>query len=724
MGTISQAFSTAVGHHRAGRLPAAEHIYRQILAADPAHAQAWHMLGVVAHQTGRHKAAMDALGRAIQLDGDDARCHSNLGEVFRVLGRIPEAIGCYQRALQLDPQAAEIHYNLGIALKADGRLAEAVASYRRAVQLRPDHYQAHNNLANALAEQGQTAEALECLGRAIALRPDFADAHGNLGLLLQAQGLSAEALACFRRALSLKPASVEAHLNLATALKRLGQPAEALACLHQALRLNPDLAPIHFNLGYVLQDQGQLTQSEASYRRALELQPDFGNAANNLAYALGLQGRLDESLDWYRQAMQLRPGDAAVHSAYLIALQHRPGVTLAELAAAHRDFDERYTAPLFAQGQPPAASRQPRPRLRLGVLSPLLWSNPAAQLLVRPLEGLCRQACDVFCYACHPASIRDRFTERMAAAVGGWRDVGGLSDEALVEQIRADRIDILLDVAGHLAHHRLLALARKPAPLQITWLAYEGTTGMAAMDYILADRHVIPAGSERHYRERVLRMPDAYVCYDPADEAPDVGPLPAIAAGHVTFASFSKPMKITADVVRVWAEILRQAPGARLLLKYAGFGCEAVQRRYAGLFQAEGIAPDRIEFAGRSKLSDALAAYQRVDIALDTFPFSGSLTTCDALWMGVPVVTCPTETFAGRHGLTHLATVGLAELIAADLPDYVRRAVELAGDLPRLATLRASLRPRMAASPLCDGQRFAENLLTLLRDIWRQGAET
>jgi predicted O-linked N-acetylglucosamine transferase (SPINDLY family) len=243
------------------------------------------------------------------------------------------------------------------------------------------------------------------------------------------------------------------------------------------------------------------------------------------------------------------------------------------------------------------------------------------------------------------------------------------------------------------------------------------------MDYILADQHVIPAGAEPHYRERVLRMPDGYVCYDPPAEAPAVGPLPALAAGHVTFASFSKPMKIMGDVVRVWAEILRRLPGARLMLKYRGFDCPAVQGRYAELFQAEGIEPGRIEFAGWSKLSESLAAYHRVDIGLDPFPFSGSLTTCDALWMGVPVVTCPTETFAGRHSLTHLATLGLTELIAADVSDYVRRAVDLARDVPRLAALRAGLRQRMEASPLCDGQKFAGNLMVLLRGAWREWTE-
>jgi predicted O-linked N-acetylglucosamine transferase (SPINDLY family) len=719
--TISEAFSIAIRHHQAGRLQTAEQIYRQILAADPDQAQAWHLLGVIAHQTGRHQAAIDCIQHSIRLDGSDARAHSNLGEAFRALGKFPEAIACYQRALQWKPDAGEIHYNLGIALKAGGQLAEAIAAYRRAVQLKPDHYRAHNNLGNALREQRATAEAIASLRRAVELRPDFAEAYDNLGLALQDQGHVAEAIDCFRQTLKLKPGAAEAYVNLANALRSQGRPAEAIACLQQALDLKPDFAPAHYNLGFALQDQGQLGEAAASYRQALQLMPDYADAVNNLACVLGMEGRVNESLLCYRRAMELQPDNAAAHSAYLITLQHRPGVSLSELAEAHRAFDERHAAPLHATWKPHANSRDPERRLRLGVLSPLLWSNPAAQLLLRPLEGLGRQPCDLFCYSCRP--IRDRSTDRMAAAVRGWHDVSAMSDDALAEQIRSDRIDILLDVAGHLAHHRLLALARKPAPVQITWLAYEGTTGMAAMDYILADRHVIPAGAEPYYRERVLRMPDGYVCYDPAAEAPAVGPLPALAEGRVTFASFSKPMKITADVVRVWAEILRQLPDARLMLKYRGFDCPAVQPYYGELFRAEGIDPGRVEFSGWSKLSQALEAYHRVDIALDPFPFSGSLTTCDALWMGVPVVTCPTETFAGRHSLTHLANLGLTELVAADFSDYVRRAVDLARDLPLLAALRAGLRQRMEASPLCDGPRFAENLMALLRTAWREWAE-
>jgi predicted O-linked N-acetylglucosamine transferase (SPINDLY family) len=315
--------------------------------------------------------------------------------------------------------------------------------------------------------------------------------------------------------------------------------------------------------------------------------------------------------------------------------------------------------------------------------------------------------------------VVDQLTTRFQSAATTWHQVSPLSDEEIADQIRADGIDILFELAGHTYGSRLLVFARKPAPIQITWIGYEGTTGLRAIDYLLADRHVIPPGAERDYPDRVLRMPDSYICYDPPAEAPAVGPLPARSAGHVTFASFNNPAKITPDVVDLWAEILRQASNAKILLKYQGLGDDGTQRRLRGQFAERGTSADRIEFRGWSSFVDLLAEHNRVDIALDPFPFSGGATSCNALWMGAPLVTWPGETFASRHGLSYLSSLGLTELIARDRDDYVRLAVELAGDLDRLASLRARLRQQMANSPLCDGRRHAAGLLHVLRELWR-----
>ncbi len=328
---------------------------------------------------------------------------------------------------------------------------------------------------------------------------------------------------------------------------------------------------------------------------------------------------------------------------------------------------------------------------------------------------------ETVCYS--DRMVEDDLTRRFQAAAAQWRDVAGVSDQRLAEQIRADQIDILFDLAGHTAHNRLLVFARKPAPIQVTWAGYVGSTGLKAMDYLIADRYEIPPDAERHYRERLLRMPDGYVCYDPPVYAPQVARLPALDHGQVTFGCFNNPAKITPQAIEVWARILRQLPGARLVLKYKGWSDCGVARRFTEMFAAQAIDPGRLELLGSSPHVKLLAEYNRIDLALDPFPYNGGLTTCEALWMGVPVVTCPSETFASRHSLSHLSNVGLTETIARDLDEYVELAVSLAGDLPRLAGLRAGLRARMAASPLCDATRFAANLASRLQEVWEQRAE-
>jgi predicted O-linked N-acetylglucosamine transferase (SPINDLY family) len=325
------------------------------------------------------------------------------------------------------------------------------------------------------------------------------------------------------------------------------------------------------------------------------------------------------------------------------------------------------------------------------------------------------------CYSDRAA--KDDVTARFQAVAALWRDVASWSDDRLAEQIRADRIDILFDLAGHTAKNRLLAFARRPAPIQITWAGYVGTTGLAAMDYILADRHEIPPEAEAHYREKVLRMPDGYICYDPPAYAPAVTDLPALRRGYVTFGSFNNPAKLSTPILELWAKVLQRLPTARLLLKYKGMDNPALGERVRAILAGQGVEAERLELQGDSPHADLLAQYNTVDIALDTFPYNGGLTTCEALWMGAPVITLPGETFASRHSLSHLSGVGLTEMVACDQGDYVGLAVALAQDLPRLAALRAGLRPRMAASPLCDGPRFATNLLALLRAAWRSWAE-
>jgi len=721
MATISEALAIAFQHHQSGHFHAAEQVCRQILAVEPRQAETLHLLGVIAHQVGRHDLAVEYIRQSIGQKGTEAAFHNNLGNVFKDQGKADEAIACYRRALDLKPDLAAAHNNLGVALKDQGQLEEAVACYRRATELKPDYAEAHNNLANALKDQGMPDQAVAGWRRALELNPQLAEAHNNLGVALKDQGNARDALACYRRALQLKPDYVEVHNNLGNVLRDRGQFDEALACYRRALQLKPDYVEAQTNLGNVFRDRGQLDDAVACYRRALELKPDYAQAHSNLGNALKAQGNLPEALACYLRAIELKPDCAEAHSNLLFALQNQTGVTPAQLAEAHAEYDLRHAAPLRAVF-PPENARKHEGRLRLGFLSPDFRQHPVAYLALRAFENLDAERCETFCY--YNEAIRDAFTNRFQAAASHWRDVLGMSDQGLAEQIRADRIDILYDLAGHSGGNRLLVLARKPAPIQVSWVGYPGSSGLRAVDYMMADRYEVPPGAERHYPERLLRMPDGYVCYDPPDYAPAVTPLPASDRKQVTFACFNNTAKVTPEAVEVWARILRRLPGSRLVLKYKGWNDSGIAWRFAARFAAHGVAADRLEFLGSSPHAELLAEYQRMDLALDTFPYSGGLTTCEALWMGVPVVTFPGETFAGRHSLSHLSNVGLTETIARDLDNYVELAVSLADDLPRLALLRAGLRDGMAASPLCDGKRFADHLLSMLQRVWEERTRT
>ncbi len=616
--TIPQALEIAIQHHQAGRRAEAEQLYRQILALEPQHPDALHLLGLIAQQAGAIEAATELV----------------------------------RAALAANPAVPIFHNSLGNLLADQGQFDGAVAAYRRALELEPDLAGAHSNLAGVLSEQGRLPAAITAYRRALELKPGYAMAHNNLGHALHATK--------------------------------------------------------------------QLDEALAAYRRALEIEPDFALALNNLGNVLKDLGRPEEGLACHRRAVVAPAVSPFIHSNLLAVLHYSPETTLAQIFEAHTEFDRRQAASFRAGRRPHKNSRDPDRPLRLGFVSPHFAFHPVGHFLVRCLENLDRLQFAAVCYSDTPAS--DGMTARLRAATTAWHEVAGLSDEALADRIRGDDIDILFDLAGHTAGNRLLVFARKPAPIQITWLDYVGTTGLSTIDYLIADLREIPPESERWYREKVLRMPDDYICYDPPTDAPAVGPLPALTCGHVTFASFNLPAKTTPEIVGVWAKILARVPDARLVLKNRGFDHSTTRRHYQQCFAEEGVAANRVELRGWSPPSDVLASYNQVDIALDTFPYNGGLTTCEAMWMGVPVVTCPGETFASRHGLAHLTAVGATETIAANLDEYVDLAVALANDLPRLASLRAGLRSRVAASPLCDGKRFAGHFASLLREVWTRWA--
>jgi predicted O-linked N-acetylglucosamine transferase (SPINDLY family) len=683
---VNDILAIAVAHHQAGRFPQAEMLYREILQLTPNHADALHLLGLAIYQRGAAQEAVPYITAAIQIASDRAAYHSNLGRVYHALGQREQEIAAYRRALELDPAFAPAYLHMSMVLD----------------------------------EAGQTDEAIACLRRALQIKPDYALAHFNLGLLYQQRDALDEAVAEYLEAVRYHPHMASAHFNRGNALRQQDKLQQSAAAYEEALALEPERPDVRLNLAQVLGELGQVDRSRELLLGLLDTHPELATTHDAVAMMHVGCGDAEAARHEYLEALRLKPDWAAAHSRALACEQYLTGVSEASLAASHAEWDQRHGQPLRSEWQPHANSRDPDRRLRWGLVTVEFGDSPVGRLLIRALEALDPRQCEVFCYAEHtPAAERG---ERFRRAAAEWRDTAKLSDERLARQIRDDQIDVLFDLSGHSAANRLLVFARKPAPIQIEWIEYPGTTGIEAMDYLLADAHQVPPGSEPHYRERVLRVSERYVCFDPPASSPPVGPVPSVAQGYVTFGSFNNPLKFSGTTADLWAAILRRLPTSKLLLKYFNLEQPLCQRRTVELFAARGIGRDRLLLEGATP--EFLADYGRVDVALDPQPFSGALTTCDALWMGVPVVAHCGTTFAGRQAAGYLNTLGLDELVTHDASQYVEQAVALATDAQRRAALRVELRPRMRASPLCDGKRLAADLQRLVRSAWREWVRT
>jgi len=638
--------------------------------------------GLQCHQAGQLQDAKAAFRQVLELEPTNADANYLLGGLAYHAGNFEDAVELVSNAIAAAPDQAVCHNILGLALQGLGRLDDAAGSYRRAIDLSPDTVEAHTNLANVMQDLGRLEDAVSGYAKALTLNPDFAEAHNNLG----------------------------------NALKELGRYDDARASLEKAVSLNPDFAEAHSNLGATLKEVGLLDDAVDSYRRALCLHPDLPEAQNNLGNVLQSLGRHDEAADCYNKALALNPDFPEAHSSLLFCHQYRQGSTVETLFIAHTEWGARHAKPLRAAWTPHTNDPDPDRKLNIGFVSSDLGIHPVGYFSIGLFEN---KPADEIALICYSAREPDAMTDRLRAASDGWHDTRGLSDQELADKICGDGIDILFDLSGHSRGTRLLMFARKPAPIQITWAGYVGTTGLSAMDYLLADRHYIPDGAEAFYTEKIITMPDAYVSYRAPDFAPAVGPSPQQQNGYVTFGVFNNPTKIHAGTLDTWMEVLSAVPNSRLLIKYKGVDSKANSRRFHEAFAAAGLDSSRLILEGTATPKAMMARYNDVDIALDTFPYNGGLTTCEALWMGVPVITLVGEIFAARHALSHLNGAGLPELAAVDQAGYRDLAVALATDAPRLTGLRSGLRDRMLASPLCDEPLFAKNFAAAMRGVWQ-----
>jgi predicted O-linked N-acetylglucosamine transferase (SPINDLY family) len=671
-------FRAAAEHHRAGRIGEAEPLYRRVLATEPDHPDALHLLGVICQQTGRAGEGAELIQRAAALRPHNVQYLTNLGIALATLGKWDEAISAYQKALALRP-TAETCYNLGNAFRSTGRLEDAIVSYREAIKSRDEFVEAWGNLAAAFHERRELAEAIAAYQRAVSLRPDLFQAWTGLGQASRENGDYSAAAKAYRKATELRPDSAETY----------------------------------YSLGEMLTKSGDYDGAIAALRRTLEIRPDWLAPLSPLGAALHFTGENDRALRCHEKLLA-GAVDGQLAASLLHCLYYDASLDPPRIFEQHRLWNEVHARQLAPQSPLFVNDLNPDRRIRIGYLSPDFCQHVSSFFTVPLLSNHDHRRFEVVCYA--DVKRGDELTDLHRRFADVWRDVASLDDRQIAELVRHDQIDVLVDLSLHAAGNRLLVFARKPAPLQVTWLGCPGTSGLDTIDYRITDPLLDPDSTEdRWYSEKTIRLPHCFWCYDPLSDQPDLNELPTLQNGFVTFGSLNAISKATPQTLQMWGEILRAVPNSRLLLR-APEG--AARKRVIDLVGRCGVDASRIQFTDRQPWIGYMKTFHGIDIGLDPFPYGGGTTSFDTLWMGVPLVSRTGKTAISRAGLSILSNLGCPEWVASDAEGYVRIATDLASDLTRLTSLRATMRSRMRASPLMNGPRFARDFEAILRRIW------
>lgn len=692
--TVESTLESALRSHEQGDFDTAERYYQEALIADPHDIEAVHCAGVLALQAGNFSLAVARLTWALQLGATLPGTYLMLGRAFKGQGDLDAAIECYRSAIAGDPGMVDARISLGLALKDQGRVEEAVAAYRAALARNPDSFEALLNLGNALQLRGESGEAIASYNRAAAVRSDSAALHYNLGKALRVQLRDSEAVERFQRAVLIDPGYLDAYFNLGNTLSSVGRYDESIQCFRYLLGL------IEAGAGHpAAPDERDLLHR---------------NTRTALIAPLVWTWRSEEAAVLLGEALVREPDSVVLNEYRLVTLPYRCESQV-DLLEVYRHYQR--ISPLSALLPLVSAPRQFAPdRLRIGYLSGDLRDHSIAFFLESLLEHHDRSAFEIHCYSVNRSD--DEVTARLKSRSDAWVDAGDLEDEALARRIVEDGIDILVDLAGRTVPNRIAVMASRPAFVQISYLGYPTYSGLPQIGWRITDPVIDPPGEAGLESERPLRLSHSMFCYRPPVDAPERGERRA-GEGGICFGSFNQVQKLSPPVLSLWSRILKETPGSRLMLKAAGFGEEATRQRVMSAFADAGIDPDRVDIRpGIDDRLDHLALYGEIDIALDPFPYNGATTSCEALWMGAPVVTLAGSTHASRMGASILHAIGLTDLVAHSADEYVDIAVRLAHSRERLENLQSTLRVRFSDSPLREEESHARDFECALREAW------
>ncbi len=710
------ALEQGLKHHNCGDFDQAINWYGKCIELEPDNPLPYSNMGVALQSRGDHEAAAKCYGRAIAVAPDYVEAHFNLGVLHQEQGHMDQALIQYEKTIAIKPDHSQAHLNSGVIHQGRGNLQLARQCYQHAIASDPDHAKAHYNLGNIFRAENRFNDAIDCFRAAIASDPDYGDAHYNLGNAARKSGDFEEAAACYRRAIAIKPDHFEALGNLGATLHELGRLDAAIQTYKRSLESKSDSPVTLNNIGVVYQDQGRFSDAATAYRKSLALAPGDIEALSNLGAALQEQGNLEEAMAQYQRAIDIDPEFAKARSNLLMCFQYVPGQNMKRLFELHKKWGEEFPGNRAAVQFTHSSAAQRKKRLRVGLVSADLGRHPVGYLVAGFITHRPRNMVELICYS---DRIADDLSEEFATLADHWFTTRSLTDTDLARRIHADSIDILIDLGGHSARNRLGVFAARPAPVQVSWCGYVSTTGLSAMDWFISDHHSTTVAEEKYHTERIIRLPDSWISYTPPDYAPPCAPrLTKSGADRLTLCNFGNPVKINRPLLELWGRILNSCQQADLLLIYRGMDDPANIKRIKQGLAAHGISSRRVTMLGGIPHKDLLVRYHTVDLALDTTPYSGGVTTLEALWMGVPVVTLRGDTFAGRHATSILRTLGRTELIAEDGDAYVKLVVELATNPERLRRLQEELREQMAGSPLCDHEKFARDMADALQRIW------
>jgi protein O-GlcNAc transferase len=697
----------------------AEICYRKALTIKSDYFDALINLGLSLDEQNRYQESEACFKDAIRIKPNSALARFNLGVSLKNQHFLTEAEEVLRQAIEIWPSFFQCHNILGEILLSQNRLDEAITYFQESINLSPNYEVAHKNLGDNLLLLGKFDQAKSCFFAAIEIAPEYAEAHYSLGFLYSSTHQLSLSEQSYRQALKLRPNFANAHGNLGFILLGTGRNREVEFHLRKAVEIHPENVEAYCNLGIVYNEEKNFLESEACYLKAISINPNYANAHVSYGVLLMQKGELDRAIECYRIGISLDPNN-------LIALSN----LLMSLSFCSRDTHEKYKLHLQDFAIKVSQLAKPymnwctdfvdktKPKFKIGFVSGDFHSHPVSFFLESVISNLNLEKFELIAYSNH--AFEDDVTARLKPFFGEWNLVSGIPDEILARKIRSDGVHILIDLAGHTARNRLPVFAWKPAPIQVSWLGYFASTGVIGMDYVISDLVAIKPEHHDQFSEKIWYLPNTRLCFTEPGNADKikVSPLPVLDSNFITFGSFQNMTKISDEVLSLWGKVFEELPSAKLRLQNRHMDCQDTKDQLLNRLSSLGIDAGRVELIGSVSRDEYLLSHAKVDMILDTFPYTGGTTTCEALWMGVPTLTLNGCTMISRQGASILTCAGLADWVAEDEDEYVSKAVNFATDLTRLSELRGKLRKQVLQSPLFDAKLFASNFETALINMW------